>query len=128
MKRGKRINQIGPKGQTWIDVRKLLKQRFEWCGIIRCEARLPGCWFDDGLGFAHCRKRRKIEGLEIWHVALLCNHCHDVYEKLPHEEMHAAVHQIIDQRGLIAPPAVLQQIQSSQNRSERADFRVEAGS
>jgi hypothetical protein len=110
LKRGKRMNKIGPKTQTWIDVRKDIKQRFEWAGITACEARLLGCWFNDGLGFAHCKKRRKIEGDELWHVVLLCNHCHDIWEKLPHAEMHNKIHAIIDRRGLIAPPAILQQV------------------
>lgn len=108
----KPINKIGPKGQQWINVRKDIKKRFEWAGITVCEFRFEGCWFNDGLALAHCKKRRKIEGLEIWHCALACNHCHQTLdERMTHEEMHAAVHVVINKRGLIAPPAILQQIQ-----------------
>jgi hypothetical protein len=113
-----KLKAAGKKGQEWIDVRRQLKKRFGWAGITVCEFRFQGCWFSEGLGFAHCKKRRKLVDLEIWHCALACNRCHDLLDlHMSHEEMHLEVHKIIEKRGLLAPPAVLQQIQEQENRS-----------
>lgn len=110
-----RLKSVGKVGQRWIDVRKDMKQRYEWAGITTCEARLKGCWFHDALSFAHCKKRRLMQGDDIWHTALLCTPCHNFYEGLPHEEMHDQIHAIIGRRGLIAPPSVLQRISAIPN-------------
>lgn len=97
------IRRVGKKGQEWITVRAWLKRHFNFAGIIYCEARLEGCWLDSALSFAHCRKRRKLLEGEMYHVALLCQPCHNTWEILPHEEMHKKIHGIIDRRGLICP-------------------------
>lgn len=97
------LNRIGKKTAEWIKVRKWLKDHFRFAGIEMCEARLSGCWYENALSFAHCRKRRKLLEGEIYHVALLCIPCHNLYELLSHEEMHTAIHELIDKRGLIAP-------------------------
>ncbi len=119
LKRGKRLRPVGKKGKTWIDVRKQISQRFEWAGITICEFRFKGCYYDASGGFAHCRKRRKLEEGEIWHVGISCLHCHTILdEKMSHEEMHTAVHEVIEKRGgILAPPAILQQIQSTEDGS-----------
>ncbi len=123
-----RINPIGKRGSEWIAVRKELKKRFEWAGIVYCEARLDGCWFHDSLGFAHCRKRRNLQDGEIWHVALLCNSCHDQIEQSTHDEMHAWIHRIIARRGLLVPPYVLQQIQKQADDGGFNPLLVKEGS
>lgn len=109
------MRRIGKKSKTWIDIRKDIKKRFGWAGITVCEFRFEGCWFNEALGFAHCRKRRKLTDEEMYHVALACNPCHDKLELMSPEEMHDAVHEKITRRGLIAPPGILQQIQSHQD-------------
>ena len=103
----KLLNRVGKKGAEWITVRNWLKRHFRYAGIMTCEGRLPGCWFDNALSFAHCKKRRKLLEGEIYHVAMLCTPCHQIWEVLPHEEMHAKVHAIIDRRGLIAPEGIV---------------------
>ena len=114
------LRAIGKKGAAWIAVRKQLKQRFEWAGITICEFRFAGCYYDASGGFAHCKKRRKLLEGEIWHVGLACLSCHTrLDEKMTHEEMEIEVHKIIDKRGLIVPPSVLQQIQEQEDRSGR---------
>lgn len=67
-------------------------------GITTCEARFVDCWIDDGLGFMHRFKRRKIEGDEIRVVALGCNSCHDIIEGLSPEGMYQAVTRLIRKR------------------------------
>lgn len=99
----KPLKAIGKRGREWINARSWLKKRFNWAGIIYCEARLQGCHLDNMLSFAHCKKRREMLEGEIYHVALLCLHCHEIYERLSHEDMHARIHELIEKRGLIAP-------------------------
>lgn len=99
----KRLNPVGKRGSEWLTARRWLKRHFRYAGITTCEAMLRGCYFDNALSFAHCKKRRKMLEGEIYHVALLCVPCHSVYEHLPHEEMHVKIHEIIERRGIIAP-------------------------
>ena len=86
-KRRKGLSAVGKKGSEWVQVRARLKKEFGWAGIQTCEMRFSGCWFNDALGFAHCRKRRHLTEFEIWHVALSCNVCHDKLELMQPEEM-----------------------------------------
>jgi hypothetical protein len=116
------LRPISKRGSEWISVRRELKRRFQWAGIITCEARLNHCWFNEALGFAHCRKRRLLRGDEIWHVALLCNPCHDEWETSGHETMYEKIHEIIEKRGLLIPPAIAQQIQSHQDCDQWDSF------
>lgn len=112
------LRAIGKKGSAWIKVRKELKKRFEWAGITTCELKMRGCWFNDGLSFCHSKKRRKMQDLDIWRVCLGCLHCHGILdEKMSHEEMEQTVENIIEKRGLLVPPLVLQQIQRNQDGS-----------
>lgn len=99
IRRGKRINPVGPKGRAWRDVRNGLKTEFEFTyGITTCELRYEGCWNDDALGFAHAAKRRKLIREDLKHVILACNPCHDLLEVKPPEEMKRIVDQICQQR------------------------------
>lgn len=75
------LRKIGKRGQDWINKRALLKKEFMLKGIIECELRLPGCWKDNALGFAHKEKRWKYisepEKLgDFNEVVLACNPCH----------------------------------------------------
>ena len=99
MKRGKRINKIGPKTQTWIDARADLKIEFEHeYGITTCELRYENCWRDNALSFAHAEKRRKLTREDLKHVILCCTICHDAIEFLPPEEMKRIVDTVCQQR------------------------------
>lgn len=54
------LRRVGKKTAEWDRVRAKLKPRFARAGIVRCEVMLPGCWRDNGLGFAHSKKRRNV--------------------------------------------------------------------
>lgn len=95
-KRRTPLRQLGKKGSEWANTRASLKKEFEAGGITTCEAKLPGCWRDNGLGFAHTKKRRHVTDLR--RVALLCNHCHDEFECKPEPEMERLIEAIIAAR------------------------------
>jgi hypothetical protein len=97
-KRPKMINQRGKRTEAWEKARAVLKGRFEAAGIITCELRFQGCWYDNGLGFAHTKKRRHLEGGDLYRVVLACNHCHDLVELLPEREMTAILERRIMRR------------------------------
>lgn len=79
-------------------MRKQLKIEFAAWGITRCELRLPGCWLNTALGFAHAAKRRKLSPADLYQVILADNHCHDIIERLPPERMKRIVEGIISLR------------------------------
>lgn len=97
-KRRSRLNPRGRKVKAWESARRKLKIRFAAMGIMSCELRYPGCWFDNGLGFAHAAKRVKLKGDDLYHVILACNPCHDKIEFLPAEEMKRIVDNVIQAR------------------------------
>jgi len=92
-----------PKKTEWDIIREQrIKPRFEKAGITRCELNYSGCWRNNALSFAHAVKRRFLqtyapEGLptSIYTVILACTPCHDILEKMSHEEMKKAVMGII---------------------------------
>lgn len=94
----KPMKRRGKKTEAWEKVRRALKPRFEKVGITQCEIRIAGCWMDNGLGFAHAKKRRNLGPGELSIVALSCNHCHDIIEALPEEDMGRIVMQKIKER------------------------------
>lgn len=86
---------IGKRTNKWNQVRAKLKIEFERKGITRCEL----CQGTFGLAFAHSKKRRFIQTDEDWyHVALLCQPCHQQIEFSGHDEMFEAINQIINNR------------------------------
>ncbi len=91
----------GKKTKAWDAVRRKLKVAFQRVGITICEARGPGCWVSNGLGFAHSLKRRFIVTSEqMEECALLCSVCHDAWETGPHDVMEAAIKRIISERAV----------------------------
>ena len=97
------LKPIGKKGREWITAKAWLTRHFRYAGIMSCEARLKGCWGETALSWSHCKKRRNLLEGELYHVALLCVPCHQVYEAMSHDEMYTAIHAIINRRGLISP-------------------------
>lgn len=80
----------------WSNARRKLKKQFERDGITRCEK----CNAAYPLGFAHRYKRRMITTeQELMTVALLCNPCHERIEHSGHEQMKAAIDEVIANRG-----------------------------
>jgi hypothetical protein len=93
------MNRLGKRGRAWENARRKLKRIFESKGILTCELRYPGCWHDNGLGFMHRVKRRKITSdEELLTVALACNFCHAQAEFLSPDEMFRIVTETIEQR------------------------------
>lgn len=86
---------MGKKTDKWNRTRAKLKRIFEAAGITRCEM----CFGTFALGFAHSKKRRFIQTDEDWEeVALLCQPCHEKIEHSGHDNMLAAVREIIRRR------------------------------
>jgi hypothetical protein len=94
------LKKLGKKGLAWEKCRRELKVKFQRAGITTCEIGelYPGCWIDNGLGFAHARKRRNLKPGELSVVILACNSCHDNLELLPESEMAKIVLDIIARR------------------------------
>lgn len=90
----------GKRTKEWQRLREQLKPRFAAVGITHCEFKYKGCWYDNGLGFAHLRKRANLRDGELRVVALACNICHDMLELLPEEEMARTVQRAITNRVL----------------------------
>lgn len=88
----------GKKTRAWESTRGQLKKRFESVGITSCEIRLPQCWGNYALSFAHAKKRRFLIGEEIEVVALSCAPCHTAIEGMPHNEMEKIVMRAINKR------------------------------
>lgn len=88
----------GKKTKAWEGTRKDLKKAFQRIGITTCEARLPGCWRGTALSFGHLDKRRFLSDEDLKVVCLLCQPCHNVYERMPRAEMRAKLQAIIDSR------------------------------
>lgn len=91
--------KLGKKSKAWAKTRRKLKQESVAQGIERCELRYEGCWGDNGLGYAHGRKRRHLQGDELKTLTILvCNSCHDKIEYLGPERMLEIVETVIANR------------------------------
>lgn len=93
-----RMKRAGKRTKEWEATRAKLKVRFERVGITVCELGYPGCWRDNGLTFAHSKKRRNIGPGELEEACLACIVCHDAIEILPEEEMTTIVRGVISRR------------------------------
>lgn len=91
IRRSAGLNRRGPKVKAWDIGRARLKRRFAAKGIITCQVRFPGCWFDNALSFAHPAKRRNLRAGELGIAALVCTPCHDQLEVMPPEQMRSIV-------------------------------------
>lgn len=90
--------KAGKRTKEWQQTRERLKPRFEAVGITKCEFRFEGCWRDNGLTFAHIRKRRNLLPGELEKVALACIPCHDKLELMPEPVMCQTVCDVIARR------------------------------
>lgn len=90
--------RAGKHTREWQLVREQLKPRFEAVGLTRCEFRYEGCWRDNGLSFAHIRKRRNLQAGELEKVALACIPCHNKLELMPEPLMTQTVCDVIGRR------------------------------
>lgn len=99
-KAGTAMKRAGKKTNEWERVRGLMKVEFQRAGITVCELQEPGCWRDNGLGFAHSRKRRNIpRGSRLLEECVLaCNACHDILEGRSETMMEVWVLRVIQDR------------------------------
>ncbi len=68
-------------------------------GIMSCEIRMAGCWYNNALSFCHRMKRRRITTQEELEFCILaCTPCHDGVEKLPADEMYRVVTELVEKR------------------------------
>ena len=69
------------KGEIWIRQRRKLKVEYERKGIMTCEVRLPGCWYNNALSFAHRYKRNDPRCEHTFRgTVLACIPCHNKIE------------------------------------------------
>ncbi len=95
------MKRVGKRTLAWDSMRRKLKVAFQRAGITTCELQMDGlCWWNDGLGFAHSRKRRNIPPGSplLAECALACNYCHDIAEKMPESEMRSLILVVISER------------------------------
>lgn len=87
--------KLGRKGKADAKNRRELKKEFAEKGITRCEH----CQTDNGLTFAHSKKRKDIKTeFDKKEVALLCLPEHMRIEQLPPVEMAREVRAYIAKR------------------------------
>jgi hypothetical protein len=101
-----RVNlKPGPRMREWARVWKWLKPRLEAAGRTRCEFdHLPHVC-SGILTPAHSKKRREMEGLEIYEVAIACSNVHQILdERLTHEQMYVCVMYAIERAGGLITP------------------------
>ena len=106
IKRKKQGLGAGPRTREWQRVWKWLKPRLEAAGRTHCEFdHLPHVC-SGILTPAHSRKRRKMEGDDIYAVAIACTNAHQILdERLDHEAMEVCVLYAIDRAGGMVTPA-----------------------
>ena len=92
------MKRAGKKTIAWAKERAKLKLKFAEWGVTTCEVRFQGCWRDNGLSFAHAKKRRNLRQGELSEVVLACAPCHTELELLPEAEMTKIVRRIIKNR------------------------------
>ena len=103
MKKNSRIRQLGKKGLAWNYARQWLKIQFARVGIITCQLKFPGCWFDNALSFCHPAKRRKLTPRELYVVCLGCTPCHEQLEVMPAADMRRIVEGLFAATGIRIP-------------------------
>jgi hypothetical protein len=95
----------GKKTKAWASVWRWLKAEFAKRGRTKCEFRFIPHTCSQILTPAHSKKRRMIQGDEIYHVAIACPVAHTILdEKMSHEDMEAAVTRAINENGGVILP------------------------
>lgn len=101
----KPMSKRGPRAKAWDKVWRFLKPRLDLAGRTRCEFGFIAHDCGGILTPAHSKKRGKIKGAELFHVALCCLNFHRVLdEQMTHEEMESTVMRAVEEAGgLILP-------------------------
>lgn len=101
----KRMRTIGPRTKAWRTVWEFLKGRFYEVGRTRCEfGFVPHeCW--GALYPCHSKKRREMQGDDIYAVAIGCQQiARWLDEDLTHEAMEKTVLRAINEHGGVILP------------------------
>ena len=107
LRRASRLNVVGRRTADWRKVWRFLKPRLEASGRIYCEFEFIAHECCGILDPAHSKKRRFMQGDDIYTVAISCRNAHRILdEEFSHEEMEKAVLRAINNHGgLILPEA-----------------------
>jgi hypothetical protein len=104
-KRRKPVNKMGPRTREWLSVWRFLKPKLEAAGRTSCEFDFVEhhCW--GPLDPVHSKKRRELQGNDIYAVAIGCREVHTYLdEACTHEKMCELVMEAINRHGgLILP-------------------------
>jgi hypothetical protein len=103
--RGRATLGAGRRTREWNRVWQWLKPRLEARGRTHCEFDHLPHQCSGILTPAHSRKRRKMEGDEIYEVAIACTNAHQILdERLNHEQMYVCVNYAIERAGGLITP------------------------
>lgn len=94
------MKKRGKKTDQWDRIRRQLIIRFQLVGLTYCELQYQGCWRDNGLTFAHRKKRRLCDEDELHICVMACQHCHDKVEYIGHEAMFQVIQEVIENRSV----------------------------
>lgn len=99
------MNKAGRRTNDWRRAWRWLKPRLEAAGRVRCEFNFIPHQCEGFLTPAHSKKRRLMQGPDIYHVAICCSSFHRVLdERMSHSEMEETVMRAIENAGgLILP-------------------------
>ncbi|HEX7330339.1 MAG TPA: hypothetical protein VF290_02500 [Pyrinomonadaceae bacterium] len=102
----KPINKLGRRGKNWRKAWRFLKPELEKRGRTQCEFKfIPHECFGP-LDPCHSKKRRKMEGNDIYTVAIGCRWIHNFLDySCTHEQMELFVLHAIDLAGGMILPA-----------------------
>lgn len=95
----------GKKTKAWVSVWRWLKAELEKRDRTKCEFRFITHTCSQILTPAHSKKRRMIQGDEIYYVAIACSVVHTILdEKMSREDMETAVMRAINENGGVILP------------------------
>lgn len=100
-----RLNANGRRTKDWRKVWRFLKAEFEKRGRTKCEFDwIPhDCW--GRLDPCHSKKRRLMEGVDIYVVAMGCAQIHRILDEVyTHAGMELAVLRAIERNGGLVLP------------------------
>lgn len=104
--KGRKIG-AGPRMREWARAWAWLKPRLEAAGRTRCEFDHLPHQCSGILTPAHSKKRREMEGDDIYAIAIACTSAHQILdERLNHEQMEVCVMYAIERAGGMITPAI----------------------
>jgi len=103
------VNKNGRRTNDWRRAWRFLKPRLEAAGRTRCEFDFLEHECGGPLDPVHSKKRRLMEGDDIYTVAIGCRRAHQILdEQRTHEEMESLVLRAINNHGGLILPEVKQ--------------------